>query len=552
MADIQNIKVAVNVDISSAIAKLTDLQDELSDLAADIEKVDARGAEGIDIRTDVDSIDDDLTKLAAKIKAFESSTDIDVATNTDNLTGPGFQTLGSPTAADPGDLAAGMGMLFGDDRRSSRRGRMMRRMTENMSESLDSAIDRLKNFNLRMSDIHNAMAALIPLLIVFIGAIPAAVTAILTLAAAALSAAAAFAAIGAFGAMGMATQGGNFDMERLTSMMEDIRDTFIETFAPLAERLQPLFEDGLDGLEKFFQAVADQGDALVALSDEARAFGGWLIEFVPEMLRTLAGLAEAFDSVFGQLGSYLSNNFRNVIRGLIQDTYDALPAISALINMLLQALPGLIQVSIGFARVATAVLWVIKQVGRLASLFGVISGEHMGMFLASLLSIASALAITSALVGLLSDTIIAKGISSLASYAASALFGASSFTALSYAEMAATAALIAFLTVASLGVLAGLAAVAAAAASSFLTQSDAIDQATASLKDFNRVSGRTDGSSFNPYGGGNAPRSGAGRPGSSVGGGASITIERTGDRESDKSTESYAYWRQGRTSGGNI
>jgi len=120
----------------------------------------------------------------------------------------------------------------------------------------------------------------------------------------------------------------------------------------------------------------------------------------------------------------------------------------------------------------------------------------------------------------------------------------------------ATGALAALMTVASLGVLAGLAAVALGVASNFLGVADSIDAATNSMRDFNRVSGRTSGGGFNPYGG--APESGAASAGSTTGvggggsGGATINVESSGKREEDKSRTQKMQWYQGRTSGGRI
>lgn len=549
MAAIQNLEVVVDVDISEALGKLTELQDELSELATDIEKVDARGAEGIDITTDLDGADEELAALKAKLKAFERGNTVNIDTNVDRgMRGPGFKTMSSPNAASPDALRNGMGMLFGGggDKKSGRLSRLM----DKLGDQIGKAANKLSGFKLRMSDLHNVLASIIPVLLVFIGAIPAAVTALVTLAGAALSAAAAFAVMGGLGAMAFGTENGDFSMDNLEEAFNDIQSAFFEAFSPLANRLEPLFKDALDGLERFFYAIASEGDALMALSDEARAFGGFIIDFFPKVLSTLGGLAEAFSGVFSKLGDFLQNN--EIIKGFVKATMDALPAISALIGMVIKALPGLIDLSIGFARVATSVIMVITLIGKLLTLFGLLSGEHIGLVVASLLSLASAVALVNALVGLFSGTVIASAITSMASFAASALFGAEAFGALSIAQMIATGSLVAFLTVASLGLLVGLGAMALSAAGDFLNLADGIGAATSAMDEFNDVSNRGGAGGVNPYGNGGDDGGDDSRFPPGGGGAASVTIESSGDKEKDKSNGRYAGWRMSRMTGDSV
>lgn len=596
MAQIENLEIVVDVDISSAIAKLSELQDELRDIAEHVEAVDARGTEGINIRTDVDSIDDDLTVLSAKIEAWEAANSIDIDTNVDGLgvsmggrslggmatgggrdtplLGPGFRTLSSPTAASGRDLRAGMGMLFGDGG-GGRRDLDLSDAFRALGRAARSLRDDLSSVDLRMSDLHNLLATLVPLLVVFLGTIPALVTAFIGLAAAAVSAAGALLALAGFGAMGVGLQGGEFDMQRLTDVLEDIRDDFIDAFAPLAERLEPLFMDAVDGLSFFFQAVAAQGDALMELTDEARAFGRFMTEWIPGVLRSMAAMAETFAPIFADFAEWL--NQAQVLRAFTELTMEAIPAISEMAAIVLEALPAIVRMSIGFTMVANAVMRVLglfasmlRLVGIAPEQFGIVTGAILAMvtalglankllqgFIAQTLYAASValfhffrgLIMTNNALGYLAVTNLGRAIVSLFGFIKALLAGSSALGTFTVAGYGATGALAAFLTLATLGTAAAvLVPMALSAATAFTGLSSSIDSATNSLREFDRVSGNTSGD-FNPYGGDDPPVSG-GTAATGGGGRTTINIESSGDPDEDRSNARYVAFRQGRTTGG--
>ena len=620
MAAIENLELQVTADISRALAKLEDLQEELQDVAEAIEAVDAQGADGIDVRTDVDSIDDDLARMQGRIEAFEAANKINIDTDVDRTgapalpppdydfgantrmaenvipdefaamaqadpdfggfnvgTGPGatgaFDNLGEQIAQ---AASAGAGVAGGLD--MSRRSRITKKLTKNlskMSERLRDGWQQLNNFNIRMSDIHNMLAALIPLLFVFIGSIPAVITAVLGLAAAAVTAAAALAAIAGFGAMGVALEGGQMDMENLTEVWDDIKESFIEAFAPLAEQLEPLFRDAVDGLGRFFQAIANQGDALMELTDEARAFGGFLMDFVPGALRTLAGLVEGLEPILSNIGQAINNNFSSFVRQLVYWTEQAVPVVADLVQTFISALPTIIQISIQFADVANEVLKVIGAFWRLITLNGLLSDE-MGYLIAGLLVAATAFALLSktvmqfalksmwsailslnkfilglwranTAVTVFGSTTLGSAISGLIGFTASLISSIAGLLGFEISAWKAAIAAAAFWTAVTIGLALPLLGMISGMAAGFLGLSGSIDEATSSLKEFDRVAGRTEGG-FNPYGG-DPPSSGAGAA-TSGGGNTTINIESNGDANEDASNARYVSFRQGRTTGG--
>jgi hypothetical protein len=424
----------------------------------------------------------------------------------------------------------------------SRIGRLMGGAADELGDMRES----MSNFDLRMSDLHNAMARLIPLLFIFIGALPAAITALVGLAAAAISAAAGLAALTGLGAMGLALEDGQFNMDNLREAAEDIKSDFIEAFAPLAERLQPLFEDGLDALGRFFEEIAGEGDALIALTDEARAFGGFLMDFVPMLLNAMASLADALAPMLANIGEWMRENLHNVMRTLVDLTAKAMPVVASLGQQIAAMIPALVKMSIGFAQVADIILSLVGIVGQFLSLFG-FTPRLIGLATAAALAFASAILLArTSIISLIIDGIVALA-SSIYGFLFPAIFsGIGAMFGFSTATFIASAALASFITLATLG--AGLALVAAAgsAAASFLGLADSIGQATDNLKEYNRVSGRTDDDGPNPY---NQGVRGANLGGGGSRGGNVTVIESNGDNEQARSDGAYAAWRQGRTTG---
>lgn len=562
MASVDNLEIVVDVDIASAIAELNKLQEELQDLAESIEGVDAVGTEGIDIQTRLDQLDAEFAALRTEIETFEATNSIDIPVEFDRSSvdqavtvargatagGTGTPDFGSPFMA-PGtrgaarmpDVGDGMDMLFSDRDRGifARLSRSVRQLRRNVDE-----------FDIRMSDLHNMLARLVPLLLVFIGVIPAAVTALVGLASAALAAAAGLAAIAGFGALGVALQGGQFDMQRLTEVWNDIRDSFIEAFAPLAERLQPIFLDAVDAMDIFFQSIADQGDALMDLADEARAFGGFVMDFMPGMLRTLAALVEGLGPILGNIGQFINRNFNTIMRDLVELTAEAVPPLAEMTLMIGRAIPALVQMSIGFTQVANVVIQIIGLFFRLLDIVGV-SPRVFGLVTAALLATATAVALLHTTLFRFAGGAIATAISSLYSFYSTLIASSGAFGTFTIAGYSATGALAAFMTLATLGAAAAvLVPMALGAASAFTGLAGSIDSATSSLKEFDRVSGNTSGS-FNPYAGSGAPMGGGGAATGGSGPTTVINVESSGDGHEDRSNAKYLSFRQGRTTGGN-
>lgn len=571
----------------------------MADLANKIQSVDTRGSKGINISARLDDLDQELTRIAAELDAFEATNDLEIDVDLEGLSGEVAKVRSQLAALrasesatfdiDISDRAANIlqnrmgniGTQFSIQRRSDLdlSGDMLdpdlAHVLRNFKRSVSNAREEIGSFNLRMTDMHNMLARLVPLLLVFIGAVPAVITALAGLATAAISAASALLAIAGFGALGVGMEGGEFDMENLSEVMDDLRRDFLDAFAPLAERLEPVFRDAADAMTLFFNAVSRQGDALMELTDEARGFGQFMMDWVPDVLTAMAAMAKAFAPVFGAMGDALQD--AQVLRTLTGLAMEVMPAISQMADTIIAAIPYIVKMSIGFALVSNQIMNVLSVLGSFLRMLG-ISPEMLGIVVGSTLALASAIALTNTVLGsfvattlasaissmyfffltiartgsimtAFATTTIGKAIMSLYNFIATAITASGTMTGLGASILFSTKALAAFLTLASLGVLgAVLVPMALSAAESFTSLGSSIQGATDSLKEFDRVAGRTD-SDFNPYSGGGGGSSAPTAAGGITGPSGNVIIESSGDGTRDRSNARNMSWREGRTTG---
>jgi hypothetical protein len=541
MASIENLKLQVTADIAKAVAKLEDLQEELQDVAESIEAVDAVGDEGVTVRTNVDGVSNDLARIRAQLAAFEAGTHLDIDSSVDATGGalPGPNIAGA-LPAPPDHVPGGGGGRDGGFNFS----RVFRRLKGSLSDTVES----IRDVDIRMSDLHNLLATLVPLMVVFIGALPAVITAIYGLAAAAVTAAGAMAALAGFGALGVGLEDGQFQMENLSEVVDEVRNDFIDAFAPLAERLEPLFRDAIDALDPFFQSIANTGDALMELTDEARAFGAFIMDFVPGALTALAGLVEALSPILADIGQAINENFGTFVQQLVFWTKQAVPVVASLVQTIIKALPTIIDLGIQFAIIANAVLNVVGLLWQLLTLNGMLA-EGMGLLIGAILVAITAFSLLNKVMVGFVGTAIKSAIVSLYQFIGSLISGSAAAGTFSASVFSATGALAAFMTLATLGAATVLVGMALSAASGFLGLADSVDQATSSLREFDRVSSRASGGGVNPYSG-DPPDEGSAAAGVVGRNGTVINFEGNGDPDDDASTARYTSFRQGRTTGG--
>lgn len=339
--------------------------------------------------------------------------------------------------------------------------------------------EALLDVRVGMTQFYDMLAAIVPLMGVFIGAIPAAVGALGGLAVAAVGAAGALGAIGGLGFLGAATAeaGGQMPgMDDFTSVIEDLPEELFEAFRPVAERLEPLFRDALEGLERLFDEIGRRSEALLMLRDEARAFGQWVIPFLANVTEKLIYLADAASPVFGMIADALGD--RDVIGGFAGALEEALPQLARMTSIILDALPSIFSFSMGMLTMATHITSALSSVlGFATSMMELIpfveDGDRaLGMFFSTLMTTASALFITSKATALYTTlTGIAQG----------------STLSLASAVMVLKRALLGLLVMTGIGALMGIIGEGVSMLSGQFTDLDSsVSEATDSLKEFQR------------------------------------------------------------------
>lgn len=464
---------SVDAEDKSSVANLyADIKADYSELRTDIQSDISIGSDGVDTGLEGESFDDNLgirDQFKQELAGFfgsdsDSGRDIDVPDR------------GEAFGVDPLDM------------------------------SQNSPKKPLKKTKMTMSGLYGVVASLIPMLLVFIGAIPAAVAGLVTLAGAAIGAAGAIGGLTLLGGLGAAAErGGGYGTESLqqgfSSIKTDLREDFIQAFAPIADDLEPLFEDGVEGLSQFFDEVAARSQTFMELEDEARDFGGFLLDYIPGLLASLAGLGEAMSPLFAMFGEWLDG--ADILEGFAHVAAEVLPALLPLIDAFLEMLPALIALSTGFMHVSAIVFKFIAAIGSVIQILGPF-GELIGMGVAALLMLVTALSLATTVTSAFSGTLVATGFAALMTFVQGLAVSVGGLLGFSEATIMAstgvgilTTAITALLAVTGIGILVALAGAVVGVGSGFMGASKDIDEATKSLKRFNAEADGFDGP--NPY-----------------------------------------------------
>lgn len=540
MAEIEQLSILIDV-IDSFDEELNRLLFKLGQVDTAVEAVDpVRIDVEVNGQHELESLLLDLAALQAADSAGVGNVDVGV-----NRTGRG--------AAAATSAAGGVGSLGRLEEIMMAQGEMLSetladfdadvgdatRTVRHLSDSAGEAADGLLEMDLRMSDIHNALARLVPLLLVFVGAIPAVIGGLVALAAAAAAAAAALAGITALGAIGFGLAEGDGNItDGLSEALEQIQDDFLDAFRPMAERLAHVFEGALDGLGRLFQRIANRGDALMGFVNEAQDVGSFLVDTIPPFLQDVAQFADAADEALGVVINRMGNV--DIFAALANVLADVLPPLLALGDALLDLAPVLFNISVGFLRVTNQVLNFFGLIGDLLS-FLPLTQEQFGLFTAAILASASAILIlNTALVANLFSSIVSIGRTILSAVATLWTYTSANYAAAESALFLAHASRLASAAIGGLA-LGGLGLVVGSIAGVFNQTSNSIDSATDSLRAFERQSSRMSGGA-NPY---RNPDVGRGDVAGRFGGSnvVDVTIEGDADEQTTRQQTQNALYR---------
>ena len=366
----------------------------------------------------------------------------------------------------------------------------------------NSLIERFKDLELKMGDFFKIFATLLPLLSMFIGALPAAITGLVTLAGAAVAAAGTLGALGALTLFGMGRENGEFSLDNLTDDVEEVRDAFTDTFGPLADRLDSLGDSGVDSLVRTIDRLGGELAFLSAMGEEGRAVFAYLERTLPNVAGKFTRFGAAALPVLGVLDNLLAEF--ELINAFADGAERTLPLITTLLYQIGALIGPIIDLSMGFAVASAMLLGIVTGILNLLDTIPFLL-EGLGMAASVLLILLTLSAAYTAIQGSMITSILATAKSWALAYVPAAIQA-------QLAQMGLTASTVALFT--ALTALFGLVTLGLAPAISslslgFTDLGSSIDDATSSLEQFNSanstlsgvgsVSGSPNGDNNNPY-----------------------------------------------------
>jgi hypothetical protein len=300
---------------------------------------------------------------------------IDIGTERENIVGQ-FATAGLRAGADEGtDLAdlpdMGAGAVAGgvtgfglDERRNG-----FRRWFDEAREGIGEAIDEFKSLRLSMGMLMNMLASLVPLIGIFVGALPAAIAGVGALGAAALAAAGALTAVGGLAIGAMLFEGGELNVREAQEQLRDLLDVMLESFAPLMEALKPVAEALFRNAEFMARDLAQHMNLLTRLTDEAGQAIRWMAGVLGPAVEDIILFGEAAMPIISMVaGGIASIDFFEIFADIIVET---LPLLAQFTKSFVGLFPIIYQASLAFFSFANAIL---STFNLLLGLVGAIPG----------------------------------------------------------------------------------------------------------------------------------------------------------------------------------
>lgn len=355
---------------------------------------------------------------------------------------------------------------------------------ESRFDPLRDAIDDFKDLRLSMGFFMNILASLIPLLGVFVGALPAAIGGVMALAGAAIAAAGALYGLVGLGLLGMATTGGEFDFDKLRTEIQGLIDTFLSAFTPIADGIAPLMRDAFVGMEEVMFDVAMRMRQITSLTDDARGAMNGLFNVIGPALEQTVIFADTvmplLMSMIAQLGDI---NLFGIMADMIAET---VPLLWYMFSAIGRALPAIYELSRSFLVVATALTGVFSGFMQLLNVVPFLA-EGFGLLIGLTLTAVTA----SALYSLAMSSVASRVLAVAAGVYKALIPSLYSAIAAEYSALTATLALTAGVSL-LLGVLTfGLAPMLGSISSQFNILGDNISGAADELKNFDQISRRT-------------------------------------------------------------
>lgn len=470
MVDNLILEASVIEDFEDTLADLGQMLTSIDQIANRVFPIDAEVRLGDSLGklqtldSAVDSVDDDINIETGESRMLMPDGGPSSRTNLSHMFTEGIPVIGASMNT--------MGNLFDP--------------IDNDDPTISDLVDEFADLELKMGDFFKVFASVLPLLFTFIGALPAAIGGLIALGGAAVAAATALGGVGGLAVLGMAMDGGEIDLSTLQENLTELKESFLDAFGPVANRLAPLATEAFASAETIFARLGDRAQFLTTLTDDARGALDYLERTVPSVLDKIVRFGAASFPVFAAVDAFLGN--LNLIEGFGNVLADTLPLLFTLATAVAEIVPPLLSLSMGFLFVSTVV---IKALTSILSFFDVIPYglELLGVLVGTILTLVTVSALYSNISALLSATFVQQAATILSTYlpSLSSLIGAQAAATIStYALYTAYLALIGALTF-------GLGAAIAGITSQFSAMNAKISSATDSLREFGAVGSQIDG-----------------------------------------------------------
>ncbi len=356
----------------------------------------------------LDFFDGDKKNVERAFKGF-ANIEAETQTKIDNNTLRQLKRMFPTTGRETSDFLTSFFLPSRDDDGEMRKSGLMR---------------SVKRLTPNMMQLWNIFAKLVPLMIVFVGALPAAIAGLTALATSALALAGALGAIGALGLFGLGVRrsdGIQGAFKEIQEIIGDLKDEFLSAFAPLAQKFAPLVSDALDGLTALFDVIASKGELLLELRSKARGFGEWIAKFIPKALETIIRFAQATSDIFTGLGQWLFNNIDDIALGLAETLRRLLPTLQTLALTIVDIIPDLIRFSEGFLMVTNMIIDFLSFIGflinQIVTLGGFMKGNTkiLGFLISAFLAFITVSSIASTIISYLAGSVFSTLVSALLS-----------------------------------------------------------------------------------------------------------------------------------------
>lgn len=355
-------------DTRFTLDNIDEFEDVLGDFFDDTALIE-EGGETRDVREIINRDIEDLVDVDEVIRlARDEDTDTDMQT-VRGITGEGTMPDFLDAVEELNDVDPGLTSFGGETRR-----RMLARSTDEL------------RFTIRR--FHQIFAAMVPLLGVFIGALPAAITALGGLAAAAIGAAGVLGAIGGLGVIGISLeQTGEIGLDPIVEELQSLGSTFKDAFGPLAESFTPIIRDFITEMELMAGPLATASSALLEFRGMFEGFGQFLGDALPSFTRDFLAFTQAampvLQGIFNTLASV------DIFGILASNLAKALPMLVLMGQSLMEILPAIVQVSHGFLVVASVLTYVVGVVSTIINTVPYL-GEVLGILAGAFLTLTTA------------------------------------------------------------------------------------------------------------------------------------------------------------------